>query len=103
MTVNLCDSKLLKGISPNLLLIRKRPEVQKSRTLNPVSSEPPGPRAQPQEAQGTRVLANIESGSSHIRQVSSTPRCNVNSCSDRYRSKWVGARTGNHLVRKSED
>ena len=53
--------------------------------------------------ESTRVLADIESGSSHIRQVSSTPCRNVNSYSDRCRSKWVGERTGTHLVRKSDD
>ena len=46
MTVNLRDSKLFKDNPPNLLLIQKRPEVQKSRTLNPVSPEPPGLHAQ---------------------------------------------------------
>ena len=57
----------------------------------------------PQMALGTRVLANIESGSSHIRQVSSTHCRNVIRYYDLCRSKWVGARTGTYLVRKSED
>ena len=46
MTVNLGDSKLFKRESSNLLLNRKWPEVLKSRTLNPVFPEPPGPRTQ---------------------------------------------------------
>ena len=96
--------KAFKRESPNLLLIRKWPEVLKSRTLNPVSSEPPGPRAQaPQKALGTRVLGDIENGSSHIRQFFSTPYRNVNRYSKRCRRKLKGERTGTHLVRKSED
>ena len=49
MTVNLADSKLLKENPPTNLQLTfesEMTEVLKSRTSNPVSLEPPGPRAQ---------------------------------------------------------
>ena len=48
-SVNDCKFRWFKAFkreSSNLLLNRKWPEVLKSRNLNPVSPEPPGPRAQ---------------------------------------------------------
>ena len=46
MTENLADSKLWKDNPPSYFWRQKWPEVLKSRTSNPVSPEPPGPRAQ---------------------------------------------------------
>ena len=66
ITGHLGDSKLFKRESSNLLLNRKWTEVLKSRTSNPVSPEPPGPRSQAPRRLWGREWGSTPIGSSRV-------------------------------------
>ena len=78
-SVNDCKFRWFKAFkreSSNLLLNRKWPEVLKSRTSNPVSADPPGPRRlREQEAPGTRIssLKTVPQSQSPHSHASSWP------------------------------